>query len=122
MFNSPVINLVILLSFTYFVWSLMLSAINEFIISIFKYRQRNLKNALENLFFDPTWKTFFQDKLINSPHLESLFRKKGKYPAYIPSSNFVYSIIEQIGPENFSADLTNLSASIDKNGSLPDPL
>lgn len=41
MFNSPVLDLVILLSFTYFIGSLILSAINEAIAGAFRLRQKD---------------------------------------------------------------------------------
>jgi hypothetical protein len=123
MFNSPVLDLVILLSFTYFVGSLLLSAINEFIVATFRYRQRHLQYALERLFFDKSWQTFVKDVMVKSPHLESLFRKQDKYPAYIPAKNFAYAIIESIGAQNFTVEgMKTLSTTIQNNKNLPAPL
>lgn len=110
MFNSPILNLVILLSFTYFIGSLMLSAINEFIAAIFRMRQNHLKEALGKFFFSNSWKVFIDEKFIKSPQIQSLMKAVDKYPAYISASNFVSVLIEQIGPANFNT--TNLSAAI----------
>lgn len=65
MFESPVIDLAILLSLTYFVASLLLSAINETLVNGFlRLRQTNLKTAFENLLLGKSdaerdaWKKF----------------------------------------------------------------
>lgn len=123
MFNSPVLDLVILLSFVYFIGSLLLSAVNELIVSSFDFRQKHLKGALEKLFFDDGWKTFFNEVLAKSPHLQSLFSDKDKFPSYIPSKNFANAIIENIGPDNFVSDnLPQLISKINGNDKLPKSL
>lgn len=104
MFNSPVLDLIILLSFVYFIGSLLLSSINEVIAGSFRMRPKHLKNTLETLLFGGAWKDFVTDKLIVSPHIESLMEKKGKYPAYIPAKNFVLAVIQQLGAENYTPE------------------
>lgn len=95
MFNSPVLDLVILLSFTYFIGSLILSAINEAIAGGLRLRQKQLKFAIENMFFSSDWKTFIQKQFSKSPHIQSLMKSSGRYPAYIPAKSFVLAIVEQ---------------------------
>lgn len=95
MFNSPVLDLVILLSFTYFIGSLILSAISEAIAGGLRLRQRQLKSSIENMFFSSDWKVFIQKQFTKSPHIQSLMEKSGKYPAYIPAKSFVLAIVEQ---------------------------
>lgn len=95
MFNSPVLDLVILLSFTYFIGSLILSAINEAIAGGLRLRPKGLKLALENMFFTSDWKVFVQKQFSKSPHIQSLMKRSGRYPAYIPAKSFVYAIVEQ---------------------------
>jgi len=119
MFNSPIFNLIILLSFTYFMGSLMLSSINEFIAAIFRMRQNHLKDAIGKLFFSQEWKTFTKLKFFKSPQIEALMKKPKRYPAYISASNFVRVIIEQIGPSNFNA--VNIAGAI-TSSSLPGEL
>ena len=102
MFNSPILDLIILLAFTYFMGSLLLSTINESIANgFFRLRQNGLKNAMELLFLNPEWKTFVQEKFIQSPHMQSLMKEKDKYPAYIPANNFVLTVIQLLGSQNY---------------------
>lgn len=95
MFNSPVIDLVILLSFTYFIGSLILSAINEAIAGGLRLRPKQLKSALESMLFGKDWKPFVKNHLAKSPHLQSLMKRDGRYPAYIPAKTIVHAIVEQ---------------------------
>jgi hypothetical protein len=107
MFNSPVLDLVILLSFTYFVGSLMLSAINESLSALMKTRAKDLKKTLENLLFDDNkedndnkkkikWAAFATNTLFQSQHIKSLMNNEKQFPSYIPAQNFILAIIEQI--------------------------
>jgi hypothetical protein len=50
MFSSPVLDLVILLSFIYFTGSLILSTINEAIAGSLRLRPGQLETTLQNLF------------------------------------------------------------------------
>jgi hypothetical protein len=102
MFSSPVLDLVILLSFIYFVGSLILSTISEAIASARKLRPKQLQTSLENLFFSEGWKEFVKNRLIQSPHIQSLMRDPKSYPSYIPAENFVTAVIGEISAENFT--------------------
>lgn len=102
MFNSPILDLIILLAFTYFMGSLLLSTINESIANgLFRLRQNGLKNAMELLFLKPEWKTFVQKQFIKSPHIQSLMRDAKKYPAYIPANNFILTVIQMLGSKDY---------------------
>ncbi|MBK7213584.1 MAG: hypothetical protein IPH88_09910 [Bacteroidales bacterium] len=115
--DSPIIDLVILLTFTYFTSSLILSSINEGISQgIFHLREKNLKKAIEILFISDAWKSFVKTDFLNSPHIRSLMKTKNKYPTYIPSNNFFLFVIEKIGAENYKQG--QLQAAI-KNANLP---
>jgi len=116
MFNSPVLDLVILLSFTYFIGSLILSTINEAIVNgLANLRKTNLKTALEGLIIDPKdtkdkkiaedekkkgWTYFVQNTLMSNPHIESLLKKAGEYPSCIPSANFISALVSVIKGSN----------------------
>jgi hypothetical protein len=102
MFSSPVLDLVILLSFTYFTGSLILSTFNEALSSIFRTRPRQLQQSLETLFFSSSWTSWVQNTLMKSPHIQSLMKAQDKYPSYIPASNFVLVVIGQIGAASFN--------------------
>lgn len=107
MFNSPILDLVILLSFTYFIGSIMLTAINEAIAAIIKTRARDLKATLESLLIDTaatkTWQPFVQTVLFNSQHILSLMKSQKDTPSYIPAKNFVLAIIEQLNATDYTA-------------------
>src|SRR5437868_7143357 len=95
MLNSPVLDLVILLSFTYFIGGILLSAINESLLGRIG-RKSQLRSGIEKMFFDPEWLDFVHKHFNVSPHIESLIENKGAYPAYIPAKNFVDAITENI--------------------------
>lgn len=116
MFNSPVLDLVMLLSFTYFIGNIILSAINEAIAGWLRLRQRQLKKAMENLFYEDGWKSFIRNSFNKTP-IQSLMKKKGRYPAYISAANFVQAIIRELNVNNYTPDL--LMWELKSNTSLP---
>lgn len=91
--DNPVINLVILLSFTYFIGSLMISALNEVIASRLSLRNKTLQQGLLRLFFHEDWKKYIRTEFQNSPFIQSLQRKNKRYPAYIPARNFAQTVL-----------------------------
>ena len=117
MFNSPVLDLVILLSFIYFIGSLILSALNEALSGALRLRPKQLQRSLENLFFGGGWTAFVQKNLVTSPHIESLMKSSGVYPSYIPSQNFVLAIIGEIGAANYTP--TEVLNAINGNTTFP---
>lgn len=118
MLNSPVLELVILLSFTYFMGSLILSAINEALAGWLRLRQGQLQKALESMFFEAGWKSFIRTQFIRSPNIQALMKRKGRYPAYISAPNFVQAVIQIIGPANYTKD--TLSLAINENAVIPE--
>lgn len=102
MLNSPILDLVILLSFTYFIGSLILSAINEAIAGTFRFRQNDLGNALKNLFFDADWKVFVKNTLLKSPQLQSLMKSQGRLPTYVPANSFVLALVENLDQAQYA--------------------
>jgi hypothetical protein len=116
MFNSSILDLIIFLSFTYFIGSLMLSAINESIAAGLQTRAKDLKKTLQNLLFDSQWKTFVKGNIFESQHIKSLMNNAKQFPSYIPAQNFILTIIEQIGQGNYTKQ--NITAGIN-NSPLP---
>jgi hypothetical protein len=98
MFSSPIIDVAISLSFTYFMLSLIVSAFNEFIYSFIARRGSMLKDAIGSLLFDEDgkWKEFVTEKIYTSPQIQSLQKAKDKFPSYIPSENFVTAVIDSM--------------------------
>jgi len=117
MLNSPVLELVILLSFTYFIGSLILSAINEALAGWLRLRQEQLQKALESMFFEADWKSFIRTQFIKCPNIQALMKRKGRYPAYISSTNFVQAVIEIVGPGNYTKE--TLSTAINESNVIP---
>jgi hypothetical protein len=116
---SPVINLILLLAFTYFIGGLIISAINEAISGAFRQRPRHLQEGLENLFFDPTWKTYITTQFLKSPFIESLLRNKEQFPAYIPARNFAQAVILHCNLDRGQLDAASVVKAIDAAECLP---
>jgi hypothetical protein len=114
MINSPILDLAIAMSFTYFVLSLVVSTIHEYIFSVLKSKRADyLKKALEDLFFDSDWQKFTREKLIKSRHLEALMacdskENVGKFPSYIPAENFALAIMDSFRKGNTLVDMQQI--------------
>lgn len=96
MLNSPILDLAIALSFTYFLLGLIVSTIHESILSATKSRNKLLKNALNTLFFDLEWKDGLAERLKNNAFIISLKKNQDPdtFPAYIPSRNFALAMLD----------------------------
>jgi len=116
---SPVINLILLLAFTYFIGGLIISAINEALSGAFRQRPRHLREGLENLFFDPTWKKYITTEFLSSPFIESLLRRKERFPAYIPAKNFAQAIILHCNIDRKHLDAASVMSALDAASCLP---
>lgn len=107
MFSSSIINLVILLAFTYFLASLMVCAINEFILTMLNRRADYLKKALKGLFENKGWEDYISGNLkteagfFDSTHIKSLFKMNKRSPSYIPFQNFLLTLVEYVGADNY---------------------
>ena len=110
MFNSPVLDIAIVLCFTYFIGSIIVTSLNEFILSMMSKRGKVLKQALETLFFDTDWKAFAENTIFNSVHIASLKKNEKSFPSYIPATNFVSAFMD--GIRTFTK--TNEPLTIDK--------
>ena len=110
---SPVINLVILLSFTYFIGSLLVSTINEAISSVFKMRSRTLKEGIEKLLFQPDWKAYVEHEFLKNPFIQSLMKSPKKLPSYIPSKNFALAILEHCKFYDCAQSLDDMKKSVE---------
>jgi hypothetical protein len=101
MFNSPILDIAIVLCFTYFMLSLIVTSLNEILLTKMALRGKLLKEAIMNLYFDDGWK-FKVKEILDSPHITSLQRHKGRdnsFPSYIPSVNFISAIIDCLRSE-----------------------
>lgn len=116
---SPIIDLILLLAFTYFIGGLIISAINEAISGAFRQRPRHLKEGLENLFFDKGWKDYVTTEFLKSPFIESLLRNKDRFPAYIPAKNFAQAVILHCNLDRSKMDAASVVTAIDAAACLP---
>lgn len=97
MFNSPIFDLALTLSFTYFLLGLIVSTVNEFIYSVMGCKRGLfLKEAITTLFYnDDNWKKLAVKILDQSPHIIALKKDKDSNPSYIPAQNFALALLEQ---------------------------
>jgi len=119
MLLSPVINTILLLAFTYFVTSLIISAINEAISGVFKLRPMHLKEGLQNLFFDDDWKKYINGDFLKSPFIEPLLRDKERFPTYIPAQNFAHAVLSHCKIDLNHLDAPGVITAIDASTCLP---
>jgi len=111
MFNSTVLDLVILLSFTYFIGSLLISSLQEIIATALNWRAKDLESTLNNLLFDKEWQPFLNNKVLNSPFIAVLRKDVGKFPSYIPPANFARAVMEPLGGSDLNKIAATLSAA-----------
>ena len=118
MFGSVVLDLVILLSFTYFMASLIVSAIQEMIATIFRMRARDFETALKTLILSESdkWKHLLENFLMKSTYFQALVRENGKFPHYMSDRHFALAVIEQIG----GTDFDSIKQQINSSTHLPD--
>jgi hypothetical protein len=116
MFNSPILDLALALSFTYFILGLLVSTIHEFVFSVLKSnntkRAEYLKKSIENLFFDSNWKRFATQQLFKNAHFEVLKKDNNldTFPSYVPNSNFALAIIDQFRMGNNLIDMNQIQS------------
>jgi hypothetical protein len=121
MFGSSVIDLVVLLAFTYFIGSIIISAVQEMIATALKQRPKTFEEALNNFIIDDdpsgksgkneAWKKLLREHIIQSTYFQVLVKKAGKYPAYMPASNFAMAVIEKLGGKDMGEILHNIETS-----------
>jgi len=91
--NSPIIDLAVVLIFTYLLLSIISSTLYEVFLTIGRARSKMLKHALNNLFFDDEWRNNTSKLLLDSPTVKALKKSDKSFPAYVPASSFTNAII-----------------------------
>lgn len=94
--NSPILDLGIVLIFTYLLLSIIASTIYEAFLTLLKARGKMLKHAFKTLFFDEEWKKVTSKYLIDSPTIKALKKTEKSFPAYVSAQNFAGAIIGMI--------------------------
>lgn len=109
MFDSPIVNLALSLSFAYFVLSLLVSTVHEFIYSVLSCKRGLfLKKAIEQLFYDSSaWKEMAA-KILDSPHIKALRSEGNQHPSYIPAKNFALALLDQFRKDRQPLDMNQI--------------
>jgi hypothetical protein len=98
MFGSVVLEIVIAISFIYFILSLVVTVVNEFIASLFSLRAATLRNWIRTLLVDDdAVEKFYDHPLLKSIHQDFFFWSRK--PSYIPSKSFATALIDQFAPQ-----------------------
>lgn len=114
MLDSPILDIALALSFSYFLLGLISSSVNELLLTAGKARSKTLKLAMENLFLDDEWKKTIFPKIESSAFIQALKKKPDHFPAYVPAKNFSLGLIslfrengELVNPENIRKQLND---------------
>lgn len=105
--NSPIIDMAIVLFFTYLLLSVIASTVYEAILTRTRARGEMLLEAFQKLFFDEEWREKTSKLLIESPTINALKPNSDNFPAYIPAKSFSKAIIGLI--RNGSTQEINIS-------------
>jgi hypothetical protein len=119
MFGSAILDTAIGLIFVFLVISLVVSAANELLAALFKWRAENLVLGIRELLEDSS-ATGLVTRFYEHPLIESL-SARNKKPSYIPSRTFVLALLDIVSPTTTGGNRTleDLKAGIDK---LPNSL
>jgi hypothetical protein len=117
-FGSQVFDVVIGLVFVYLLLSIICTAANEMIATLFALRAGNLAKGIANLFTDRRIKGL--DKLFyDHPLIKSLYRGERK-PSYIPPHTFALAFLDGIAPAKGDAPLSMSEIKTTVNGLADD--
>jgi hypothetical protein len=96
MFGSQILDVVAGMVFIYLLLSIICTAANEMIASLFSLRGRNLAKGIANLLADKRIKCL-DELFYDHPLIKSLYRGKRK-PSYIPGHTFALAFLDGIAP------------------------
>jgi hypothetical protein len=96
MFGSQVLDVVVGMVFVYLLLSIICTAANEMIASLFSLRGRTLAKGITNLFADKQIKGLVE-LFYDHPLIKSLYRGKRK-PSFIPPHTFALALFDGIAP------------------------
>jgi hypothetical protein len=114
MFGSAILDTAIGLIFVFLVVSLTVSAANELLAALFKWRAKNLFLGIRQLLQDPSV-TGLVTRFYEHPLIEGL-SAKGRKPSYIPSRTFAVALLDIVSPTTPANNRTleDLKAGIEK--------
>jgi hypothetical protein len=96
MFGSSVLDVAIGTTFVFLLVALGVTAANELLASLFRWRAQNLADGLREILDDPDGKGL-KKKLYAHPLIKSLYRHKAG-PSYIPARLFSMALLDVIVP------------------------
>ena len=96
MFGSAVLDAVVGLVFVYLLLSIICTAANEMVASLFALRARNLAMGIASLLADNRIKDL-DELFYDHPLIKSLYRGKRK-PSHIPDHTFALAFLDGIAP------------------------
>ena len=94
MFSHPIIDVGLGLVFFYVVLSLLASAVQEWIASLFALRSKNLRSGVENMIGDVYAKKVYEHPLVKN------LSKANKLPSYIAPETLSGVLLEVVAKEN----------------------
>jgi len=106
MFGSAVLEVAIGLTLVYLLFSLVCSAINEFIARLLKWRSKTLEDGIKSMLGDLEigGGQLVKDKIYNTPLFKGLIGKGKAWtgrdikPTYIPSRTFALALLDVVAP------------------------
>jgi len=107
MLNSPLIDVVLGMCFVFLFMSLISTALNETLASLFSWRAANLKTALTNMLSEEGVEKLYAQPLIANLSIN------GK-PSYIPSKTFAKAAAMAFTSISVNTDLKTLQGDIQK--------
>ena len=116
MFNSSILDMVILLFFTYFICSVFLSVLIETGASLLKFRANELEKTLNNLFFEQGWTEYVAEHILKSPFIVALRKdlEENSRPSYVPAENFAKAILESLRIDTSPLTIESIRQNITK--------
>ena len=103
MFGSSVLDIGIGMIFVYLMVSLVCTAANESLASLFRWRSDTLRDGIRNLLDGPDPKSSaWTKKFYEHPLIQSL-SKPGQQPSYIPSRTFTLALLDLVLPAGAAA-------------------
>ncbi len=93
-----IIQIIIAIVLIYFVFSVIVYVISEWIAGFLELRGLNLRHAIHEVFNDNLNKDF-GSLLYSHPQVENLKRNSDKLPSYIPSRNIAIGLIHIVSKE-----------------------
>ncbi|HEV7406799.1 MAG TPA: hypothetical protein VGO11_27870 [Chthoniobacteraceae bacterium] len=100
-----ILNLAIGLIFVFLVFSLVVTAANELLVSWLQQREKSLREGIGELLHDRNFVTKACD-LYAHPLIGALSRKKDGQPSYIPKGTFVTALLDLLVPANTESPRT----------------